>query len=235
VPASPVLSASAAAALAVVAALAPGAARGADAPQGDPSLARQGFSLAARAGWAAPFGDLSGAPGASLEQTVRSKIPLWVDVGYRVHPRFLVNLFLEYADVQLEQDACGSACDGRSVRFGVDVQLLLAPGRRLVPWVGLGVAVEFLELETTLDLDGDGVAETVGERDFAGLELPLVEAGFDVVVSSRFRLGPYLALSPAVFTSEELQAPGASGSPRRIDDLAVHAWLQVGLKVAFDL
>jgi hypothetical protein len=227
----------AAAALAVAAALAAVPARAAEeaAPAAADLTASQGFVLSARGGWAAPAGDLSDEPGAALDAVVRGKIPIWFEVGYRLARRFQLGLFLEYAHVELDPDACLDACDGRSVRFGVDLQLQLLPGRRLAPWLGAGVALEFLDLENAVDVDGDGAPDADGERSFAGLELPLLEAGVDVVLSHRVRIGPYVAFSPAQFTTVEVEAPGAPGTRERIERRATHAWLQGGLKVTLDL
>jgi hypothetical protein len=210
------------------------AAEGAAPPAEDATS--QGFVLSGRAGLAAPYGDVTGGPGAALDAAVRDKVPLWFEVGYRLGRRLHFSLFFEYARVDVEPDRClTDDCDGRSVRYGVDLQLQLLPGRRLAPWIGAGVALEFLEVEGGVDVTGDGVPDADGEQSFAGLELPLLEAGLDVVLSPQFRVGPYVAFSPGQFTTVEVDAPGAPGGRRSIDDRATHAWLQGGVKLTFDL
>jgi hypothetical protein len=54
----------------------------------------------------------------------------------------------------------------------------------------------------------------------------------DLVLAPRFRIGPYAAFSPGQFTSVKVEAPGAAGVRTRIDDRAVHAWLEAGVRVS---
>lgn len=201
--------------------------------QGPPALEplEQGFVLSARAGWAVPAGEISGEGAPPLDEVVKSKTPLWLELGYRFDRRLWGALFLEAGRVSVDHDYCVTECDGSSIRFGAEVQLHLAPRGPLDPWLGVGFAFEFLTVDAALDLDGDGLGDVDGELGYAGVELPLLEGGLDLVLSTRLRLGPYAAWSPGQYTSVSVEGGGLAAGWERIRDRAVHTWFQAGLKL----
>lgn len=201
--------------------------------QADAALgpAEQGFVLSARGGFARPHGDLSGEGDPPLDAVVRSRTTAGLELGYRFDPRFWLGLFLEFAPVRVHRAYCLTSCDGESVRFGAGLQLHLAPRRRLDPWVGAGVALEFLTVEAAVDLDGDGGGDEDRELQYAGISLPL-QAGLDLALSPRLRIGPYVLLSPGQYTSVRARAPDVSGVRVRIEERATHVWAEVGLRIA---
>lgn len=198
---------------------------------GVPGPADQGFVLSVRGGWATPVGELTGEGDPPLDAVVRSRTPLGLEVGYRLDRRLWLGLFLEFAPTRVHRTYCLTSCEGEAVRFGASLQLHLSPRGSLDPWVGAGLALEFLTLEASVDLDGDGQGDVDRELQYAGLSVPL-QAGLDLVLASRLRLGPYLAVSPGQYTSVQQKGPGASGARTRVEDRATHAWLELGLRVA---
>jgi hypothetical protein len=204
---------------------------------GPPPPADRGFVLSARLGYGMPGGEISDETAGGfaldppLDDFVDSKIPIWFEVGYRFDPRFVGGVFLEVAPASIESDFCfGTDCNGSNVRFGLDLQFHFGPHAAVDPWIGFGFAVEFLNAETGLDIDGDGFADVVGDITYAGWEFPLLEAGLDIPLTPRFSLGPYATISFAQYTSITTDLGGGAERRDPIDDQAFHSWFQLGVK-----
>lgn len=184
-----------------------------------------GLVLGLRAGYGVPFGDLS-RDGPAVRDVVPAKIPLRLDLGYRFAARVQGELFLELAPARVADEACGAggSCEAYDLRFGLAVQLHLAPRAALDPWIALGAGVEVLRAERAAPA---GAGRT--ERTWFGVELPLVEIGVDLRVSARLTLGPYVSATLAEFTSVE-ESPSDGGGTTAVDARARHGWVQAGLK-----
>jgi hypothetical protein len=196
-----------------------------------------GLTLGLRAGWGTPSGDVSHEGDPRLDDLVDSKVPIWFDLGFRFSPAVWGGLYVEYAPVSVASAFCDPArsCGGSSVRFGIDLQLHLAPRRPLDPWVGIGFGAEFLSADTLLDTTGDGRPDVLGNVSYGGVEAPLLEAGLDIALSPRFSVGPWASWSFAWFTSRDTEVPGFGGFSEPIHGSTYHGWLELGLKVSFKL
>src|SRR5512142_1242849 len=154
-----------------------------------------GILFGIRGGWALPSGEI--APGERLKDLADSKLPLWLEVGYRFGGHVRAQLYFELAPMTLASPCpSGAACSAFDVRSGVSLHLHPAPRSWLDPWFGFGAGIEYLQ--ATTPIAGGGVA--AWELSWYGLELP-VEAGLDLAVSDVFTVGPYAAVSFAQFTS----------------------------------
>lgn len=191
-----------------------------------------GLTLAARLGVGVPGGAISDEGDPRLGDIVDTKIPFWLELGFRFSPTVWGGFFLELAPVSVDDSFClaGRGCSGASARFGVDVQLHLRPHHAVDPWIGVGVAAEFISIEAY-----DPTVDDLSEFSFGGLELPVVEAGVDLAVTPRFTLGPYVSWSAGQYTSYRVETPGLEDVSGRIRDRATHTWLQLGLKATFKL
>ena len=194
----------------------------------------QGINLSARLGYGIPSGDISDDLDAAglkvdpaLDDSVRHKVPIWLELGYRFNPAVWGGFYLELAPASVDRDFClpGRDCDAGSVRFGVDMQLHLSPRSNIDPWVGVGLGVEWLRVEAY-----DPSIDDISEFTWAGLELPLLEAGLDLAISPRATIGPYVAWSIGYFTRYGVESPGFRDVSGSIDDLAIHTWFQIGVK-----
>lgn len=205
--------------------------RGASRGPGGP--ADQGVVFSGRVGFGFPSGDFAGYGFANastpLSDAVSSKIPIWLELGYRFTPMVWGTLFLELAPANVNSSACnpGFDCSASDVRFGLEVQLHLLPHQQLDPWLGLGFGAEFLNFKVT------GPAPTLEQR-YSGWEFPLVEGGLDVAVSPRFAFGPYAALSFGQYTGYRETDAGLTQSTD-IHDRARHSWFQLGVKATVKL
>lgn len=187
-----------------------------------------GLLLALRAGWALPIGDVT--PGAPLEDVADGKLPLGIEVGYRFGRHLRATLYVGFAPLALAQPCpAGASCSGYDGRFGVGVQVHLAPRSRLDPWLGAGFGVEHLRAEGPLPGGGETLT-----RSWLGLEVPL-EAGLDVRLSPTLGLGPFAAVSIARFTSATSGRPGGPSTNEGIEDRATHGWAQAGLRMTVKL
>jgi hypothetical protein len=196
-----------------------------------------GVELGARLGYGLPLGDvdthdaLEGTVGDPLDQTVRGIIPLWIDGGYRFGPRWFGGLFFAYAPGLpggVLENACGNRaldCTVFDMRAGAEVHYHLAPGDRWDPWLGAGLGYEWLHL---------GVSRppfSLGAESWAsGFELANLQAGLDIPIGPRVRLGPFAAMTTAVYSwNDTLPSSSTFTGP------ALHAWFVLGIRGAIDL
>ncbi len=206
---------------------APGAARAAG-PHAASAPDEEGILFGVRGAWGLPFGDV--APGAKLTELAKTKLPLWLEVGYRFNGYFRTELYFELAPMKLA-DACpsGAACSAFDVRSGIELQIHPSPRSWLDPWLGVGFGIEYLQ--ATTPPPGSPAA---WELSWYGLEVP-VEVGLDLAFSDVFTLGPHASVSFAQFTSASAKPPGGSTVSGASDTRATHGWGQAGLKMTLKL
>ncbi len=115
-------------------AAAPAVARAAGAP---PAADDDGIVFGVRGGWGLPSGDI--APGERLKDLADSKLPLWLEVGYRFNGHVRAQVYFELAPMSLASPCpSGAACSAFDVRTGISLHLHPAPRSWLDPWLGFG-------------------------------------------------------------------------------------------------
>ncbi|ACG73849.1 conserved hypothetical protein [Anaeromyxobacter sp. K] len=194
----------------------------------------QGLTLSARLAYGAPSGDISdevdatGAPlYPKLDDLVRHKVPIWLELGYRFNPAVWGGIYLELAPASISKDFCvpGRSCDGSDIRFGFDVQFHLQPYQIVDPWVGFGMGLEVLNAEAYEPGTG-----TIAEFSWAGFEFPMLEVGLDLALSPYLTMGPFVSWSAGQYTSYDVSVPGWGDESGRIHDRSFHSWFQIGVK-----
>jgi hypothetical protein len=186
-----------------------------------------GIELGARLGYGLPLGDVDthGTVGDPLGETIGHMVPIWIDAGYRLAPRWFAGLFFAFAPgstggalsrlcnsnggLAYRDPALPDLCSVFDVRAGAEVHYHLAPGQLWDPWLGAGLGYEWLR-----------VGFPHGETWASGFELVNLQVGLDVAVGTRVHLGPYAALTTAVYSwNDTLPSQGpvrqASDSPLR--------------------
>jgi hypothetical protein len=193
-------------------------------------VASAGPIFALRAGLGVPGGDVARG-GPAVRDLVERKFPLGLEIGYRFGRRVWGELAFELAPASAASALCAGAasCSASDARIALAVLLRLAPRSVLDPWIGVGVGVEVMNAEGL-----DAATSSEVEWSWAGLELPLVEAGVDVAITDRVAVGPWASLTLARFTSESIEAGGGTRSGK-IQDRASHRWLSGGLKATLKL
>jgi hypothetical protein len=176
--------------------------------------------LSARAGAAAPYGDIG--DGAALGDAVDWAFPLQADLQFRFATRFQAGAYARYAPTILDSrrdDACaaaGASCSADDLAFGAVLEYRFKDRLEGGPWVGATVGYELL-----------GVEEVVGgersDTTFAGFEAG-VQGGVDFELGG-LTVGPWASLSAGQFTKAD-RDPGSES----ISDTGVHGWFQVGLR-----
>jgi hypothetical protein len=191
------------------------------------------LELEARLGYGLPVGDVdtraAGAVRDPLGQTIEGMVPIWIDGGYRFSPQWFAGLYLMYAPGFLGgalQRQCenGRSCSVFDVRAGAELQYHLAPQGPWDPWLGAGLGYEWLRVGAS----ATGVSST--EQWASGFELANLQAGLDVPVGARVSVGPFAALTTAVYSwNDSLPSSNTFGGP------ALHAWVVLGVRGTVDL
>jgi hypothetical protein len=182
--------------------------------------------LGLRLGYGLPLGDV--VSGASLSDVYSGMIPIRVDAGYMVTPEILLGVYFQYAIAFVKDSAGGGTCEavdcsGSSIRFGIQGQYHLGVGKKLDPWVGLGIGYE-----------SAGVSVGDGSTSFNGLEFLNLQGGADFAIADALAVGPFLSFSVGQYSSQG-QDPEPAGYSGSIQDKGVHMWLVIGAKGTFAL
>jgi hypothetical protein len=177
----------------------------------------------------------------SLGDDTYGVIPLWLDVGYRLHPNLMLGAYLMYG-VVLPKTASASDplgggcpngfdCSASGVRFGLQGQYSFAPDAAIKPWVGLAVGYEWIQSELSGELFG---AALDAATTHSGPDLLQLQTGVDFSIDSSFALGPFAAASAMQYTSCSLILSGDASSCE-LNDGGWHGWLVLGARGAFEL
>ena len=196
------------AAAAVLCLARPGPARGGE---------QSGLTLGARAGYGIPLGDAMS--GVSLGDLVSGQVPLQLEAGWRLDPSWRLGLYARYGFASIAGASCpaGASCSGQNLGLGAEAVYAFGADR-IRPWVGAGLGVEW----QTAKVAGN-------ELRLFGLELLNLQAGVDFRPSAPVGIGPFASFSLGQYLT------AASGGVRRDLTTAMHQWVQLGVRGAFDL
>jgi hypothetical protein len=197
-----------------------------------PAAASAGPFFGLRAGIALPYGDVA-QDGPRVEDLVDRKFPLGLELGYRFHQRIWGELFFDLAPASATSELCagGAECSASDFRVGIAFLVRLAPRAFLDPWLGAGVGIEVLNVEGRNAAAGGAPYEW----SWFGLELPFVEAGVDVAVTTRLAIGPWISATLARFTSDSARASGGDTVSGAVASRAWHGWYSGGIKATLHL
>jgi opacity protein-like surface antigen len=222
------------------------ASRGNPAPAGG-AVAQQGaIEIGLRVAYAIPFGTQGTAIAhridTKLSDEIKGMIPIEIDAGYRITPRFYVGLSFQYGfafvntstnpecagDPRFSPTGQSLSCSSRDLRFGANAQVHLAPGHSFDPWLGLGVGYEWL----SFDVSGPLINATV-DAAASGLEFANFQLGGDIAVARNVAVGPFMRASLGHYRS--VSYGYGVYSPTEVTNEALHEWLEFGLRGAFDI
>jgi hypothetical protein len=190
---------------------------------------RYGLEVGARVAFGAPLGNVDGAPGDTVDQTIAHAIPLWIEAGWRITPHWFVGLAGSYArgfrggalDGYCQH--AGESCEPEDLHLGVEAHYHVLPSASWDPWFGVGSGYEWLRV-----LTGPGV------MGLKGWELADTQVGVDYRVASGVSLGPFAALAIGEYDSWFSSSSKAKSSGP-VGLTSLHAWLTLGIKGTFDL
>jgi len=191
---------------------------------------KPGVDLAARVGYAIPFGDLDS--GDSLSNTFSGAVPFVLEAGYRFDRHFTLGPYFQYAIAQVKERAggfCGNGvdCSASVIRLGLQALYHADLGSAFIPWFGLGVGYEWMNV----DVSGPAGSGSAGAN---GWEFLTLQLGGDIYVAPQFAVGPFLSFSLARYGRQSLEL-GNTNTSSDVNNPAVHEWLQFGARVSFGL
>jgi hypothetical protein len=179
-----------------------------------------GPSLGVRVGYGIPLGDAMA--GVSLGDVVSGQIPLQLDAMWRLDRSWSLGVYFQYGFATLAGAFCpaGATCSGQNLRLGAQAAYAFAGGGT-GPWIGAGLGAEWQRAAVTTG----GVENDL--RLF-GFEFLNLQAGWD------FRPSPGLSLGPfAAFTMGQYGTAASGGATQSLST-ALHEWIQLGVRGAFD-
>ncbi len=187
-----------------------------------------GFAVGARVSAAFPMGSVLSDPGTGsllIDELVAVSIPLQLDVGMTIHRRWFVGAYVQYAWNVLQIGECkvGQSCSMTGLRLGLQATYAFRDNGG--PWVGLGTGWEWMFTSFS--------GPTFSTRlDVAGWEYANFQGGWDVEVSRRWMVGPWVSGSVGEFSSASRKGGQTDAA---IPNKAIHGWLQIGVKGSFSL
>jgi hypothetical protein len=179
-----------------------------------------GLSLGARVGYGIPVGDAMS--GVSLGDVVSGLVPVQLDAAWRFDRSWRLGLYVQYGFATVAGAFCpgGASCSGQSLRFGADAAYAFAAGGT-GPWVGAGLGIEW----QTAKVSTGGFEN---ELSLIGFEILNLQAGWDFRPAAALSVGPF-----AAFALGQYQTATSGGVSENLAT-ALHGWIQLGVKGAFD-
>lgn len=192
-----------------------------------PALSQAQVSLGARLGFAPAGGKVGGDIDMS-DYTVKSQIPLQLDLMFRVSPEISLGGYFSYGIGQVDyggDGACDVAdCSGSVLRLGLQAFYTFnTASPQYAPWLGAGFGWE--QANDTIELLGEKF-----ESSYSGIEYLNLQGGMDFKVNPQFSVGPYFMLSFAEYSEAE-----EGGTSFDITNKAMHQWFNFGVRGKFDL
>jgi opacity protein-like surface antigen len=185
----------------------------------------KGFEIGLRTGYALGLGSLAGSAsgeGTSMSDFTSGMVPIQIDLGYRFNGNWFAGAYFQYGFGFIKESACGASgasCSATDLRFGIEGQYHLMPGMQIDPWVGLGVGYESVNISAS---EGGLTLST----SVTGLEFVNLSVGGDYRVSPNLGVGPFVGLTVGQYSS---------AFDTDIQEKAIHMWLSLGVRGAFDV
>jgi hypothetical protein len=194
---------------------------------------RGNFELGVRSGYSLAAGNAS-AP-EPLDKLASGNVPIWIDAGYRT-PYLYAGVFFQLGIVVIPGSACSTDCSGTDVQGGVDVLVHPFPGGKVDPWIGVGGGYEWLDFTVTNDSSTGASAQPQSSASLRGWELLSAQLGVDFrddVVMPGLGIGPFVMVNLGQYT--DASASGPPSVAFTIPQQAIHAWITLGVRGAFDI
>jgi hypothetical protein len=205
-----------------------------DSPAAEPS----GFEHGLRLGVALPVGktgESNALRSGDMSGVVGLRIPIWLDIGYRLNRSWWVGLAPE-----LGLGPTGSDCDDdqecewSDLRLSAQATYSLSPDSASDPFIGIGLGWESLRGSITLTTASGESDQEIAVRLREVLQGPqlFVQGGMRWDAGEGLTVGPYLFGSAGTFLLESFHCPGGIPCPEDggVDEPAIHAWFGLGVR-----
>jgi hypothetical protein len=200
-----------------------------------------GLELGLRTGYALPFGDVYGAangnPALSLSDQTTGVLPIWIDAGYRFSPNIYLGAFFQYGVAFINSSKAfnggcsgsGTSCSGSDVLVGVDLHYHLLPDKTLDPWGGVGAGYE-------IGSESQSANGTSSGATYNGFQFLNLQAGVDWKgITPSLGIGPFLMFSLGQYSNCSYSGAAATFFSCTIPSGALHEWLTIGVRGAYDI
>jgi hypothetical protein len=199
-----------------------------------------GVELGLRSGYAIPMGNAVGGngPNNNLSSLFNGVVPIWVDAGYRLNPNIYIGAFFQYGFGLLNNSSAGVggagcntsgvSCSANDLMFGANAHYHLMPDGTFDPWAGLGVGYEIVNF----NLSAGGQS---GSAAFNGFQFVNFQVGGDYKAMPNLGIGPFVMFSLGQFSSCSYSGAASSAGNCTIQQQAIHEWLTLGVRGAYDI
>lgn len=203
-------------------------------PEGERS---SGFEHGLRLGVSLPVGQTDeGNPlrSGDLSGVVALRVPIWLDIGYRLNPSWWVGLAPELG-LGPEGSDCDDdhRCEWSDLRLSAQAIYSISPNSSSDPWIGAGLGWESLRGSVTLTATDPSSDQEVALRLREVLQGPQIfaQGGMRFDLGESLKVGPYLSASAGMFLLDEFDCPEAAGCPADgIEEHKLHAWFGLGVR-----
>jgi hypothetical protein len=183
-------------------------------------------AVAVQLGYAAPWGNTSGADGARFSRFLASSAPLQAELALRIGHGDALGVFAAYGFARPGGPglSCDDpySCDASHVRMGFTARHAFTPDGPLVVSAALALGWEWARLEVEEPTLGGSITQSLRARGpLAGLQLAAQRA------LGRTRIGPFLQVTVGQFSSTKV----SDGDWNELNDRAFHGFLEAGLRV----
>ena len=189
-----------------------------------------GIELGARTGYSIALGSATGsgpgAPSANLGDVISGAIPLWIDAGYRfASPNLFVGAYFQYGIGFNGSQLNNCQCSTNVVMYGLQAHYHFLPDQTIDPWVGYGIGMESANASGP---NGTGLS-------LSGWDYGIFQVGADYRgLVDNLSVGPMLMFGLGQYGNASTSQGGQSSS-QSIPNTALHEWLTIGVRGAYDI
>jgi hypothetical protein len=220
----------------------------------DLTLPSSGFEWGIGVGFAVPFGHadsgarvFEAAPGGgdasmqirdgSMGGLVTYRVPLILELGYRLSPRWWIGLRPEIATGGYGgQCPTAADCKWTDLRLGALAKLHFAPNTKMDPWLGVNLGWEWLRPSASVTLPGEvtgsATAQSVNIKQTIGGPLLEVLGGLAFDFGEHIQAGPFVSAAVGRYVRSWFECSSTAigcAQPSWIDDGAFHGWVSIGI------
>lgn len=186
-----------------------------------------GIEVGLRTGYAIALGSATGAQNDSLSNTISGYIPIWIDAGYRLaSPNLFLGAYFQYGIGFNGSSLNNCNCSTNDVQYGIQAHYHLMPDQQIDPWVGLGIGYESLNVSGP---SGTGLSAT-------GWQYVIPQVGVDYRgLMENLSLGAVLMFGLGQYGNESVSAGNGQSQSAGIPNTALHEWLTIAIRGAYDI
>jgi outer membrane protein W len=196
------------------------------------------IQLGLHLGYGVPFGKTgrtaSDLTDDDVSASIKGQIPIGLDVGYLATPNFYIGVTLQYGFGLVGSagnglcDQSGVTCSTSDTSLGVGAQYHLSPTASFDPWIGLGLAYEWLDLSITAE---GPTSSATG----SGLQYVILQVGGDISVAQNIAAGPFVSFSAGQYSGVSQQLAGGATGSQDITNKSFHEWLLFGVRGIYNI